>query len=122
MAELLDSGAPINWADREGKTPLIAACEYQVEGATHHLQAVRLLIERGVALDHADCEGNVAAFHAAYYGNESCLKELIAAGASLTKENFQGQSITWAATLRNGQTAGHKACRDLLTGTSIPPN
>ena len=118
MTSLLDSGTPVDWADSQGRTALMAACEHHIEGVTKHDAAVRLLLERGADPNIANAAGHVAAFLAAFYGHESCLRELIAAGARLTEQNNAGHSIAWAATLCNGQTAGHKACKDLLVAQS----
>ena len=51
---LLAAGAGVDGADRQGRTPLIAAAYMG------HADIVGALLDAGASVDHADCEGRTA--------------------------------------------------------------
>ena len=102
MRRLLDSGAqpdifPVSGRHFDGDdylgTALVAAA------AAGHLDAVRLLLDRGADPSLADGRANTPLMHATMSGHEVVVRELAARGADLD-----------AAHPASGATAFHLAC------------
>ena len=91
---LLDAGADVNRADRDGYTPLIRAAQ------TGKRETARLLLEKGARPDARTVFGVTPLFLAAAYGDLPTVRILLAHGASVNLRTVQGK------------TALHKAAFD----------
>ncbi|GFR58648.1 ankyrin repeat domain-containing protein 63 [Elysia marginata] len=69
---LKEAGAAVNMPDKEGRTPLIHACEKRCN------DIVRILIQHcNISPDITDQDGNTALIHAAFIGNDIALEILV---------------------------------------------
>ncbi|OQR94498.1 hypothetical protein ACHHYP_01269 [Achlya hypogyna] len=92
VARLLQKGAPLEWTDSYGETPLSIAANYGHEGV------VRQLIAAGANVHHKNNGGNTPLSIAAHYGREGAVQQLIAAGANIHHtNNHQWTPLHYAA-------------------------
>jgi Zn finger protein HypA/HybF involved in hydrogenase expression len=82
---LIEKGANVNAADVEGNTPLIAAAEKD------DVATLRLLLQHGVDLGHANAKGWTALDRAVAYLRRTIAHELVRAGAPLDDEQRRQQ-------------------------------
>jgi ankyrin repeat protein len=104
LAALLEHGAGIDPADRDGNTPLVNAAYHG------HLEAVRLLIARGANVNAATADGSTALAAAVYSGSGDVLRELLAHGAAPAVANKAGETPA-ALAERAGRVAMAAALR-----------
>jgi hypothetical protein len=67
-----------------------------------HLEAVRVLLERGAAVDAVDGMGRTALMDAAWDGHPEVVKALLDAGADATVENYGGGTALKVAMRKKG--------------------
>jgi ankyrin repeat protein/Flp pilus assembly protein TadD len=100
VGALLDGGAPVDWADRHGATPLIYASDV---GAA---DVARLLLAKGAAVDAADSQGATALLHAANEGSAGITRLLLAKGAVATRKDGAGRTAMQLAIVPSGPVSG----------------
>ena len=116
---LLDQGAPVNFAAKNGNTPLILA-------AMHSPELVKLLLSWGADLEAKDALGYTALAAACQMNQTACGQELIDAGADIEVLNKNGHTPLVLAA-ESGNDALVKALidhhanvnRDLNNGSAI---
>lgn len=95
VAELcLAAGAPIDFKNRMGRTPLHISCE------VGHLPMVRFLVKRGGSLREATLGGRRPIHLAARNGHTAIIEFLLASGVSIhetTDDEFGEGVLMWAA-------------------------
>lgn len=92
VQELLASGASVDVADLEGKTPL----HHAAMGG--HDYAALLLIQSGAKVNALDERRETAAHYAAYFGHLEALKVLVSNQAEVNIQDFEGITpLHWAA-------------------------
>lgn len=74
---------PVDVADENGYTPLMAACAYG------HIELVRELLNRGANPNTTDADGNTAVHHCDY---AECLRAIVEAGANVSERNRDGET------------------------------
>lgn len=85
LRKYLAAGTDINAFDTLDQTALIAAIDH------HHLDIVRLLLDRGADVRLADHAGWTPLIHAAYFGaNDELLALLLDRGADINAQNDRG--------------------------------
>jgi ankyrin repeat protein len=101
-ALLIDKGADVNAASREGKlTPLHCAA------AAGYDRLVALLVKKGGRVDSRDVNGWTPLHGAAYEGRRQVAAVLIEAGAGVNAKDKRGRTpLYWARARRNTQLAG----------------
>ena len=82
MRLLIDHGADVDKADKDGETPLFRAT---ISG---HLGCARLLIEKGADVDKAHNNGMNPLHVASHNGHRECARLLIESGANVDEEFF----------------------------------
>jgi len=103
LRELLKFHDP-NQQDSRGSTPLIIAAYY------NNTEAVKCLVDYGVALDVKDNMGNTALMGVCFKGFLDCARMLLESGANVDERNDNGATaLTFAATF------GHLDIVGLLT-------
>jgi ankyrin repeat protein len=90
---LVEAGVDPNTTDRFGDTPLHEAAGGDWGNAT----AIRTLLELGADPDPVDDDGQTPLMLAAGHGEVACIRLLIAAGASPSARNEQGEDARDAA-------------------------
>ena len=85
---LMEQGARIDLIRQHDRCPLLIAA---VKSGNRALVAA--LLDRGVALDGQDHDGNTAAMHATKRGELDLVVRLAALGANLDRRNFDHESI-----------------------------
>ena len=107
IAAALDAGADINALDTRrsgsGRRPLNWAA------SKNHPEAVRLLLQRGAAVDAVNRTGFTALHHAAESGATEVAKDLLAAGANRELKNESGEHAADVA-----RRKGHEALAKLI--------
>ena len=83
---LLDNGAEINAADKDGWTALMWASWSGMP------EVVNTLLARGASVGNADRQGNTALTISAQRGNPAIVKALVEKGADLTAKTKTGQT------------------------------
>ncbi|KAH9143873.1 hypothetical protein AeRB84_012154 [Aphanomyces euteiches] len=81
VRELLDHGAAIDTADKDGWTPLVVA------SYNNQLSVVKFLLDSGAPIDKVDKDGKAALIFAAEMGHLDIVNELLARGASINMGN-----------------------------------
>lgn len=89
---LLDKGADVNIADKNGITPLMAASELG--------GAVPLLLERKAKVNPADKDGNTALMHAMGNFGIATASSLLQQGANINARNKQGETALMLAIVK----------------------
>ena len=74
---LIEAGADVNMADKQGFTPLINAARLGLD------DCIDLLIQAGASVNQADNDGVTPVVEAAILGTPKCLHRLISAGANV---------------------------------------
>ncbi|XP_078347445.1 uncharacterized protein LOC144632641 [Oculina patagonica] len=107
---LLEHGARVNIADREGKTALMWACIRGQEKVVRKILDASLL---DLDLNGGDRYGNTALFYAASSGQVNTVRMLVTAlkrfGLDMDKKNAQGMTPILEATKQ-----GHDSCAEVL--------
>jgi ankyrin repeat protein len=86
---LIDAGSDVNRARKDGSTPLIRAVRQGL------LDAVKMLIAAGAAVDSRDASGMTALLHAAKWQSDPAFCEaLLAAGADIAAVDKNGMTAT----------------------------
>jgi len=88
---LLNHGAPVDYQDKKGWTPLKAASRHG------HLDVVRLLIQSGAAVDSPSNEGRTTLYSASVYGYLDIVRLLIQSGAAVDTPDNEGWTSLFAA-------------------------
>jgi ankyrin repeat protein len=101
---LLDAGADVNAADKEGATALHQAAQRRSP------EPVRMLLEAGADVNAADKDGATPLYKAALNGNGNAVRLLLDAGANVHLTS----SLGWTA-LRQAISSGDRQCIQLLT-------
>jgi len=101
---LIEKGADINMADKDGDTPLIKASE------KGHKEIAKILIEKGVDPNAVTNKfGRTALIKASIYGQIEVVKLLIEKGAEINADDKDGNTaLVWAS------KKGHKNISELL--------
>lgn len=107
---LLEHGARVNTADREGRTALMWACIRGQENVVRKILDVSIL---DLDLNGGDQYGNTALFYAASSGQVNTVKRLVTAlkrfGLDIDKKNAHGMTPILEATKQ-----GHDLCAQVL--------
>ena len=85
MARLLAAGAPVDAADRHGRTALMAAA------GAGQAEVVTSLLVAGSRSDASDHNGASALMFAAEHGHVAVIAALVRAGAGLEQHDLEGQ-------------------------------
>ena len=88
---LLDNGAEIGRADKDGRTPLVIACQ---EG---NVAAARLWLACGAEIDRADKDGRTPLYIACQVGHVEAARLLLAYGAEIDRANKDGRTPLYIA-------------------------
>ena len=100
---LIESGADINFIDKDGQQPLWeVCCKGSAEGC-------RILLDHGADIQHADSEGATALRAAAgFSGSLDCVKLLTERGASITRtDNHERTPFYHACAEGHAECAKH---------------
>jgi ankyrin repeat protein len=100
---LLDKGANPNVPTRDGSTPLMVASGFGARrggdeeiadraGRADPLDAVKMFVEAGAAVNAVNDTGNTALHYAAQTGSSRIVEFLAAKGATLDARNKQGKT------------------------------
>lgn len=101
---LVDRGANVSQAARDGSTPLMIASGFGARAVSDDdeftdlgpradpLDAVKLFVEKGADVNAANNLGNTALHYAALQGNERIVEFLVSKGAKLDVKNKQGRT------------------------------
>jgi len=101
----------VNQPDKEGMTPLMAACFMK------QTDIVRMLLEHpGITVDGRDATGATALHWACSNGDVDTVAELVKAGAPVNKATDEGRTCFHAAAW-----AGHASCIETLFNGSTAP-
>lgn len=112
LRQQIAAGAPLDWRNPGGWTPLmIAAAERQVD-------AVRALIDAGANVNAGNALGRTALMFAASYGQTEIVRLLLAAGARPSVAPTDGDGVT---ALMAAAQHGHLAVVDLLLAAGADP-
>lgn len=103
---LLESGADLNARDNEGMTAVHAALE---PADALGSRILRVLVDRGVAVDQLDSSGSTGLHLAASAGHLRALEVLLAAKADINLKDGQGRAPLLLAAF-----AGHTRCVEAL--------
>jgi hypothetical protein len=98
IRDLIEKGANLGYASRDGVTALHSACEDPEAGAI-----VGLLIDKGADVNAKDKGGDTPLHYAVAGENVTAVKRLLAAGAQASTQNKKGQSAVDVAR-QEGQT------------------
>lgn len=82
---LLESGASINFTNKNGVTALMQSTHYDTN-------VTKLLLENNALIYKKDKDGNTALHYAAKYGSINAIKDLIKAGAKPNEKNNNGDT------------------------------
>lgn len=110
VGALLDAGAYINAADKNGFTPLMYAVsrsqQEPAEVGARREELIRLLVQRGARIDQKDVRGRQAVHHAAQNNDEACFFLIRDLGADIYASDNDGKLpldlgvTSWARALR----------------------
>ena len=103
-----------NWRNENGETCVYACAEYMIENFSLHHEALRLLIAFGADVNICDERGVSPLSKACWYGHQSIAAVLLEAGADPTLVDVEGRDALYSATLKQGATLGHTACKKLV--------
>ena len=95
----------VDRAENDGQTPLFIAC------ATGHVDAARLLLDRGADVHTADSANTTPLHMACYKGHIEIVQLLLNNGATADLGREDGDGTPKA----NAEIAGHAAVVDLLS-------
>ena len=87
VIELLKQGADVNFADRNGASPLHKVCSVDC------LEAAKMLIERGADINLATCIGWTPLHVACIRGYSKMVELLIEHGAYINRQNADGKTV-----------------------------
>ena len=91
MTQLLDGGAAVDQAMKDGCTPLYVVCW------KGHVGAVRLLLEKGAEVDRADENGRTPLYIACDKGHVDAARLLLEKGAEVDRAMKNGATPLWTA-------------------------
>ena len=91
---LIEHGADVNAADKDGRTALLDASE------RGHFEVVKYLIERGADVNAADEYGYTALLDASEKGHFEVVKYLIEGGVDVNVTSVDGSTAVWFACWR----------------------
>jgi len=86
---LLDAGADVNAADRQGRTPMMLVARYNLSP-----ELTKELLRRGATVQAKDRKGNTALLWAAQYSTPEMTKLLLRAGANPDDTTAEGLTVT----------------------------
>ena len=109
---LLERGALVNAAARDGTTALMNAAQSCDDG-----KIIRQLLQAGASVNLRARDGDTALTVAAFYGNESAVRQLVAAGADLSANNGEGTALTLAGDRGVGRKKSHDRIYRFLLDT-----
>merc|ERR1711977_635089 len=110
---LLDKGAAVDRADKDGATPLYVACQ------NGHVAVATLLLDKGAVVDRAKENGATPLYIACEKGHVDAARLLLDKGAAVDRAKEDG-----ATPLSIAKERGHKAIVTLLESKlleSLPP-
>lgn len=108
---LIDKGADVNMADKDGLSPLVVAARGGDE------DVVRLLVEHGAEVDARDMDGVTPLVKACEFRRWGAVKTLLDLGADVNATNGDGRTAlaaTVEALIGEGEDAGLGALRVLI--------
>ncbi|MGV8121488.1 MAG: ankyrin repeat domain-containing protein [Candidatus Xenobiia bacterium LiM19] len=89
---LIDEGAPVNYCNKYGNTPL------HVASSQGHKDIAAMLLSRGAQVNVQDMHGETPLHKAVSKGDEEIVTLLICSGADINKRNKQGRTpLSWAS-------------------------
>jgi Ankyrin repeats (3 copies) len=106
VSSLLKKGAKINMEDSDGESALMYAASRCMDG-----KITALLLRSGASINHRNNVGETALTTAAFYGNETAVMELVAAGADIQVETFEGET---ALSVAQGRSIGRQPSHDRI--------
>ena len=141
---LVEKGANINWADKEGRTPLFWACysgninrvsyfikhgadvnHVSYEGKTplfyamerDRVDIVKCLVENGANINHVNNEGETPLHEACFWHHKNTIRYLVEQGAHLNRVNNKGETAVDRIRYRSNPTNALtylKNCHDYI--------
>lgn len=89
---MIKAGAALEITNLTDATPLILACNIE-----NPLKIIKVLLDAGANVDHADDNGTSPLHWAALSGNKKSVQQLIAAGADVEALDVQGRDVEFYA-------------------------
>jgi ankyrin repeat protein len=98
VKQLIAAGAPVNPRDKNGMTPLMAAC---LEG---HKEIVEVFLANGAEVNAKTIDGETALMYASIRGDGKIVEMLIARGAEVNARTREGKTaLTFATRMKKQQ-------------------
>ncbi len=103
---LIQAGANVNVANRDGQSVLLVAIQSYWEGKRLDLgQLIELLLEHGANIEHKDSLGRTALSRAIDLGKLEIIELLLEKGADVNSTDNRGTSPPWRAVDQRVDTA-----------------